>query len=111
MASVQESPHLGEHGQQAQPTAAHNRGGMGLVSGTAVAGRVRMSPVTDALDGLDAARRAGWARAFDAEEVAAHMLYTLYLTGVLADGFVDLERKAGKLVRDWLNGAVMEPVG
>ncbi len=35
--------------------------------------------MAEALDGLDAARRAGWARAFDAEEVAAHMIYTLYL--------------------------------
>lgn len=64
--------------------------------------------MADALDGLDAARRAGWARAFDAEEVAANMLFELYITSVMANDFFDRERRVGNSVRDWMNAASTE---
>ena len=65
--------------------------------------------MTDALDGLDAARRAGWARAFAAEEAAAHMLFTLYLHMYLNSDRPDLDTAVGELVGDWLNGGKMAP--
>jgi hypothetical protein len=65
--------------------------------------------MANALDGLDAARRAGWARSFDAEEAAAHMLYTLYLQMYLSSDHPDLDVGVGRLVGDWLNGAVTAP--
>ncbi|MGD9697331.1 MAG: hypothetical protein AB7V42_16930 [Thermoleophilia bacterium] len=65
--------------------------------------------MADALDGLDAARRAGWARAFAAEEVAVHMLYNLFLHMYLNSDRPDLAAGVGQIVRGWLDGADMTP--
>ena len=65
--------------------------------------------MTDALDGLDAARRAGWARAYAAEEAAANMLYSLFLHMYLNSDRRDLADSVHGLTREWLNAADRSP--